>query len=356
MKCRTTSWLFLLAVLCAWGHPLYSRAQEDALRDLYRAGSQLLKEVEPENLLDDLEPPSPKEWSEFWKRLEGALQSGSLDDLSWLMPYAKTAAEFLRATAEGRPYADWLEQRLDYFDMARSVLRAVPSAGFEVTPPIEPAPGKFRLAPPSRPGSTPSPPAITARRMAIARSPDAWKRKLTSRPMPPNANTLVPALKNAFRSEGVPTPWVWLAEVESTMNPSAKSPVGAVGLFQFMAPTARRFGLKSRPLDERLLPEKSARAAAKYLKVLHQQFNSWPLTLAAYNAGEGRVGRLLENSSAKTFEAIEESLPLETQMYVPKVVAIVALREGVDPAKLPAPTAMKMPEGIFPVAWVFRTE
>ena len=140
------------------------------------------------------------------------------------------------------------------------------------------------------------------------------------------------------------------------MNPSAKSPVGAVGLYQFMAPTVERFGLKTRPVDERLVPEKSALAAAKYLKVLHKQFNSWPLALAAYNAGEGRVGRLLKNSSAKTFEAIENSLPVETQMYVPKVMAIVALREGVDPAKLPAPTAMTMPEGMFLVAWVFKHE
>jgi membrane-bound lytic murein transglycosylase D len=140
------------------------------------------------------------------------------------------------------------------------------------------------------------------------------------------------------------------------MNPSAKSPIGAAGLFQFMAPTARRFGLKTRPVDERLAPEKSARAAAKYLKVLHWQFNSWPLVLAVYNAGEGRVGRLLKNSSEKTFEAIEESLPIETQMYVPKVMATVALREGVDPAKLPAPTTMNMPEGIFLTAWVFRYE
>jgi membrane-bound lytic murein transglycosylase D len=192
--------------------------------------------------------------------------------------------------------------------------------------------------------------------MAIVRSPNTWKNKLAGRPMPPNAEALVPSLKNAFRSEGVPVPWVWLAEVESTMNPSAKSPVGAAGLYQFMVPTAERFGLKTRPVDERLVPEKSARAAAKYLKVLYKQFNSWPLALAAYNAGEGRVGKLLKKSSEKTFEAIENSLPVETQMYVPKVMATVALREGVDPTKLPAPTAMLMPEGMFLVAWVFKDE
>lgn len=345
--------LVLICFLSALG---VSQAQEPTVDDLYKIGSQILEEGSVQDLLDNLEPPNPEEWSEFWKSIRGALQSGSLDDLSWLLPYVETAGEFLRATPEGRPYADWLNQRLDYFDMARSVLRAVPAPTPEARPPVERAPGKFRLAPPPRPRSSPPPPGVASRRMAIVRSPNTWKQKLAGRPMPANAKALVPALKNAFRSEGVPAPWVWLAEVESSFNPEAKSPVGAAGLYQFMASTAQRFGLKAKPTDERFAPEKSALAAARYLKVLHKQFHSWPLALAAYNAGEGRVGRLLKNSSAKTFESIEDSLPVETQMYVPKVMATVALREGVDPAKLPAPTAMIMPEGIFLVAWVFRYE
>lgn len=346
--------LLLLGCLCVALST--ASAQDMTLEDLAQAGSELLNEYSIEDMLDQLETPSAEDWSEFWKSLEGVLQAGSLDDLSWLMPYARTAAGFLRTVPEGEPYAAWLEQRLDYFDIARSVLRAVPAPTPETRPPVERAPGRFRLVPPPRPRSSPPPPAVASRRMAIVRSPNTWKQKLEGRPMPPNAEALVPSLKNAFRSEGVPVPWVWLAEVESTMNPAAKSPVGAVGLYQFMAPTAERFGLKTRPIDERLVPEKNARAAAKYLKVLYKQFNSWPLALAAYNAGEGRVGKLLKKSSAKTFEAIEDSLPVETQMYVPKVMATVALREGVDPAKLPAPTAMQMPGGMFLVAWVFKYE
>jgi membrane-bound lytic murein transglycosylase D len=344
--------MLLLGCLCV--SLTAASAQDITLEDLARAGSDLLNEYSVEDLLDQLEAPSTEEWSDFWKSIEGALQSGSLDDLSWLMPYAATAAGFLKTVPEGETYGAWLEQRLDYFDMARSVLKAVPAPTPEARPPVERTAGKFRLVPPPRPRSAPPPPAVASRRMAIVRSPNTWKQKLAGRPMPRNAAALVPSLKNAFRSEGVPVPLIWLAEVESTMNPSAKSPVGAVGLYQFMAPTAERFGLKTRPVDERLVPEKSAHAAAKYLKVLYKQFNSWPLALAAYNAGEGRVGRLLKKSSAKTFEAIEDSLPVETQMYVPKVMATVALREGIDPAKLPSPTAMQMPAGMFLVAWVFK--
>lgn len=350
--------LLLLGFLCIALAPSFG--QDIDIESVAQVGSellaesQLLNEYPVEDMLDQLDPPSPEEWSEFWKSLGDALQSGSLDDLSWLLPYAKTAAGFLKTVPEGKPYAAWLDQRLDYFDMARSVLNAVPGPTPEVRPPVERMQGKFRLVPPARPRSAPPPPAVASRRMAIVRSSNTWKQKLAGRPMPRNAEALVPVLKNAFRTEGVPVPWVWLAEVESTMNPSAKSPVGAAGLYQFMAPTAERFGLKTRPVDERLVPEKSAHAAAKYLKVLYKQFNSWPLALAAYNAGEGRVGKLLKKNSAKTFEAIEDSLPVETQMYVPKVMATVALREGVDPSSLPAPTAMQMPGGMFLVAWVFK--
>lgn len=343
--------LLLACLLAAFS---VASAEEMSLEGLAQTGAQLLDDYSVEDLIEQLEAPGAGDWSEFWKTIEQALQSGSLDDLSWLLPYAKTAAGFLKTVPDGEPYAAWLEQRLDYFDMARNVLRSVPSPAPEVRPPVERSHDRFKLVPPPRPKGAPPPPAVASRRAAMSRSPNAWKQKLAGRPLPPNANQLVPVLKNAFRSEGVPAPWVWLAEVESTMNPSAKSPVGAAGLYQFMVPTAERFGLKTKPVDERLVPEKSAHAAARYLKVLHKQFNSWPLALAAYNAGEGRVSRLLKKSPQKTFEGIQDSLPVETQMYVPKVMATVFLREGVDPVNLPAPTAMQMPAGLFLVAWVFK--
>jgi membrane-bound lytic murein transglycosylase D len=111
-------------------------------------------------------------------------------------------------------------------------------------------------------------------------------------------------------------------------------------LFQFMPVTAKRFSLSLAPVDERKNPDRSAHAAARYLKFLYGSFKSWPLAIAAFNAGEGRVQKALDAHSRRTFEAIAPDLPIETRMYVPKVAAIIALREGVDNLDLPAPTAV----------------
>jgi len=160
---------------------------------------------------------------------------------------------------------------------------------------------------------------------------------MAGRQVPGNAADLVPGLKDIFRQEGVPPELVWVAEVESSFNPQARSPAGALGLFQLMAPTARQYGLSVDNPDERRDPEKSARAAARCLKDLHRQFGSWPLALAAYNSGTGRVSKALKQTNGRTFEDIADGLPMETQMYVPKVLALVSLRENKDPATLRPP-------------------
>jgi len=133
----------------------------------------------------------------------------------------------------------------------------------------------------------------------------------------------------------VPPELVWIAEVESSFDPRARSPAGAAGLFQLMPATAQRFGLRSSwPWDQRLKPEPSARAAAQYLSFLHGKFKDWRLALAAYNAGEGTVQDLLTRRKAHSYDAIARELPAETQMYVPKVEAILLRREGVRLAEL----------------------
>lgn len=171
----------------------------------------------------------------------------------------------------------------------------------------------------------------------FSRNTMAWQRKLKNRPVPDQATILVPRLKRIFKSEGLPPELVWIAEVESSMNPRARNPSGSAGLFQFMPETAKRFDLALFPVDERKDPDKSARAAARYLRFLYREFNSWPLAIAAYNAGEGRLQSTLEGQKNKTFDAIADNLPLETRMYVPKVTAVINLREGVINLNLPAP-------------------
>jgi membrane-bound lytic murein transglycosylase D len=154
---------------------------------------------------------------------------------------------------------------------------------------------------------------------------------------PGRAAALLPVLRAAFIAEGVPPELVWLAEAESTFNPTARSPVGARGLFQLMPATAKELGLSIFLPDDRTDPEKSARAAARLLRAHYEKFGSWPLAIAAYNAGAGRVTRLLGKTSTKTYAGIAAALPAETRLYVPKVCALVTARAGVAPDKIPAP-------------------
>lgn len=176
-----------------------------------------------------------------------------------------------------------------------------------------------------------------------APTPDAmrgrayWQKAVGKRKRPANADAMVSRMHSAFKAAGLPEELVWIAEVESSMDPTAKSPVGAAGLFQLMPRTAQSLGLELTPRDQRLVPEHNAKAAAQYLRTLHKRFGSWPLTLAAYNAGEGRVASLCRKHSSQRFDDIAADLPNETQMYVPRVLETIRLRTNVDPDTLPPP-------------------
>ncbi|MBI1750680.1 MAG: transglycosylase SLT domain-containing protein [Acidobacteria bacterium] len=127
-----------------------------------------------------------------------------------------------------------------------------------------------------------------------------------------------------FAEEGVPLELLVVAEIESGINPLARSPKGARGPWQLMPATAERFGLRVDGLmDERIHPERSTRAAARYLRELHAQFGDWLLALAAYNAGEQRVARAVERGGTRDFWQLagRRLLPAETRQYVPAILA-----------------------------------
>lgn len=184
-----------------------------------------------------------------------------------------------------------------------------------------------------------SPTAFTERRWPSIVRALLWQRDLSRRAEPIRAREFIPQLKAVFAHEGLPPQLAWIAEVESSFNPEASSRSGARGLFQFMPDTAEQYGLDVTQTDERTIPEKCARAAARYLTQLHRRFGDWTLVLAAYHAGEGRVGRLLRQHRALTFDEIAVYLPAETQVYVPKVMATLAVRENIQLGALPAPAA-----------------
>ncbi|MGH9508397.1 MAG: lytic transglycosylase domain-containing protein [Terriglobales bacterium] len=133
-----------------------------------------------------------------------------------------------------------------------------------------------------------------------------------------------PMIVPILREHNVPEEMIAVVLIESRFNPAAQSPKGALGLWQLMPATARRFGLNpDGPFDERLDPVRSTRAAARYLSRLYRRWGDWHLVLASYNAGEARVERALLHAQAPTFDALvkQRLLPAETRSYVPSVVS-----------------------------------
>lgn len=131
-------------------------------------------------------------------------------------------------------------------------------------------------------------------------------------------------IQQVFRKKGLPEDLAFTAMVESGFNPHAVSRAGAKGLWQFMAQTARRYGLRvDRWVDERLDPEKSTEAAADHLKNLYAQFGHWFLAQAAYNAGEVKVARAVVRARSNDFWTIARGrwLREETKQFVPQIQA-----------------------------------
>lgn len=129
-------------------------------------------------------------------------------------------------------------------------------------------------------------------------------------------------VEKIFREHGIPEEMKYLAVIESSFNTNARSRVGAVGAWQFMAGTARIFGLSvGKKVDERKDFYKSTLAAAQYLNQLYDQFGDWLLVVAAYNCGAGGVQRAMKASGREDFWGMQYFLPAESRNHVYKFIA-----------------------------------
>ena len=129
-----------------------------------------------------------------------------------------------------------------------------------------------------------------------------------------------PYIERELSRAGLPEDLKYVAVIESALLPSAYSHASALGIWQFIASTARRYGLAvSSGWDERRNPERSTAAALAYLRELRQRFGDWPLALAAYNAGEGRVDQALRQQGVSSYYQL--ALAAETERYVFRALA-----------------------------------
>ena len=141
----------------------------------------------------------------------------------------------------------------------------------------------------------------------------------------------LPLMKAVLKENNLPENLVYVALIESGFSPKAFSHANAVGYWQFIHGTGKRYGLRIDGfVDERRDPILSTRAAAEYFKDLYSLFGSWPLALSAYNCGEYRVNRAVLRHYTRDFWALssKKALPRETRNYVPKLIAAIRIAQN----------------------------
>ena len=152
----------------------------------------------------------------------------------------------------------------------------------------------------------------------------AGRRRNLVRYMMGMADFYFPMIEQKLDAHGLPLELKYLAVVESALNPTAQSRVGASGLWQFMLQTGRNYGLEINSLiDERLDAERATEAACKYFKEMYDLYGDWLLTIASYNCGPGGVNKAIRRANGQTdFWKIFPYLPVETRSFIPSYIAV----------------------------------
>lgn len=145
------------------------------------------------------------------------------------------------------------------------------------------------------------------------------------------SHAYLPQMQKVLSDKGMPQDLAYVAMIESGFSPQATSTAEAVGYWQFIAPTANRYGLRTTWwLDERKDFTKSTTAASRYLADLFRQFGSWYLTAAAYNMGEGRMQKLVNRYHTRNYWILSKrgDFPDETKQYIPKLLAAMLIAKA----------------------------
>ncbi len=231
------------------------------------------------------------------------------------------ADRFLSAVAEPVP-----EEPLPGEATTRSPLDVLaeitPDLDGEIEPPPPPPPVEFDI------------PIVTNKQVAFWL--DYYSDRASKHFLPGlvRSGRYLPMFRRIFEEGGLPQDLVYMAHVESAYKTTAYSRARARGVWQFIASTGRRYGLRiDYWVDDRLDPEKSTRAAVAYLKDLYAEFGDWYLALAGYNAGEGKIRNALQRTGKKDFWGIANSryIRRETKNYVPAIIAATMISK--EPAK-----------------------
>lgn len=150
----------------------------------------------------------------------------------------------------------------------------------------------------------------------------SWDARLASKILG-RAATYFPIFEDYLQEHDLPQDLKFLAVLESALNPKATSPVGAVGLWQFMATTGKGYGLTiNSEIDERSCPHNSTEAAMNYLSKAYERFGSWELALASYNCGAGNISRAMKRARTDDYWKLVQFLPRETRSFVPAFLAV----------------------------------
>ncbi len=145
------------------------------------------------------------------------------------------------------------------------------------------------------------------------------------------ATIYMPMIQHELKKAQLPTDLAYMVMIESGFMPNAVSHASAVGPWQFIEATGKRYGLRNMYwLDERRDLKKSTLAAIRYLKDLHQEFGSWYLVAASYNMGENGLRRQMKKHGTKDYWSLiqRKALPQETQDYVPKILAAMLIAKA----------------------------